>query len=564
VSSDPLAKEQLRRYEDQKAARSSVFDPAWQRLSNYFLPQTSDIQTQKTEGTENWTDRIYDTTAIQAAQVLKSGQRNWLTPSNEPWFTFDPPEHLRGEGDGDEASQWFGRATDIALKEFERSGFYAAVNMDYLAVGVFGTGCIFCDEGKTSALNFRSFKIATYTIGENDEGIVDEVRREFELTTRQACQMFTLEKLPASIQKAYESSRGQDKKWKFVHCIFPREDSERMPRKSDGANKPIASVYIEKESQKVVRVSGYDEMPAMVSRFDKWGTDSPWGYSPAFLCLPEARQLNFISQYVDALAELKAYPRVLIPSNLDGDVDLRAGGPTVFDETMGEGGMPREWASVGDYQLAIDLMNRKSEAINRAFFVNIFQMLEQLADKKMTAFEIAQRQSERLEQFTSTFDRRVTEFLNPLLRRVFGMLYRQGRFGPAPSSLLVQTGHNSVGLAMPEINITSRISLALKALRNTGIVNTLSVVTPLAEQKPEVLDNFDLDFTVRDISRNYGSPPDLLRPMKKVMEIRQQRAKMQQAQQALELAQGAAKAGKDLGKAPEAMQEQMQGALGAA
>ena len=72
-------------------------------------------------------------------------------------------------------------------------------------------------------------------------------------------------------------------------------------------------------------------------------------------------------------------------------------------------------------------------------------------------------------------DRRVTEFLNPLLMRVFGILYRQGKFGKAPMSLMVPVdGGKGMALAMPVVAITSRISMALKALQNQAIVNTLS------------------------------------------------------------------------------------------
>jgi soluble lytic murein transglycosylase-like protein len=189
-------------------------------------------------------------------------------------------------------------------------------------------------------------------------------------------------------------------------------------------------------------------------------------------------------------------------------------------------------------------------------------MLEQLSDKKMTAYEIAQRIGEKLEQFTPIFDRRVTEFLNPLLARTFGILYRMGKFGPAPEALLVPTADGaSASLAMPEIAITSRISLALKALQNQGMVNTLSVIQPLAQERPDILDNIDMDTMVRELARNYGVPPDLLLPIKQVQATRRARAQQMAAQQALEMAQGAAKAGKDLEKSPSELKEAVTGSL---
>lgn len=553
--SDELAKEIADRYNDLTSDRKARFDVPYQYISNYFLPQLSNINTQKTEGITGWTERIYDTTAVQAAQVLRSGQRNWLTPSSEPWFTFEPPETLVDD-QRDEAAQWLSRTTDIAIREIARSNFYSMVNLDYLSVGVFGTGLMFCEEGKKTSLNFRQFKVSTYVVQEDDEGVVDTVYRDFELTTRQAVQMFGVDKVGDKIKKAYETPKKMDQKWKIIHAVFPREDSKRIEGRMDGPNKPIASVYMVHDGQHIISVSGYDEMPYFCSRFDKWGTDSPYGYSPAFLCLPEVRELNYVTQYTDALAELMAYPRLLYPDNLEGNIDLRAGGVTTYDSTNPTA-KPEEWMTKGNYMLAKDLMDGKKDAINKAFFVNMFTMLDNLADKKMTAYEIAQRLAEKLEMFTPVFDRRVTEFLNPLLKRIFGILFRAGKFGApqdVPSGLLVVEG-NKTRLAMPEIAITSRISLALKALQNQGMINTMSALMPLAEGKPEILDNFDTDAFARTLARNFGTPVEFEIPMKKVAALRAARVKAMQQQNMIAAAESVSKTAANVGQAPQQFQD---------
>ena len=558
-SPDPLAKEQLQRYNSLKGVRDGVFLPGWQQITDYFLPQQSNVNTQKTEGTTGWTDRIYDSTGIQAAQTLRSGQCNWLTPSAETWAEFEPPETLNAEGrenDRDEAAQWLSKCTDITMRELARSNFYSMASLDYLQVATTGTGSMFAEEGKKTSLNFRQFKCWHITAEENDEGIVDTVHREFELTTRQAIQWFGYENVGEKIQKSFDARGGAQlsKKWKFLHACFPREDSKRIKGRMDGPNKPFASVYIAVDDILCVQVSGYDEMPYFVSRFDKWGTDCVWGYSPAYLCLPDARQINYISQYIDALSELKAYPRILYPSSLEGDIDLRPGGATPFDEDK-PNAVPREWMTVGDSKSAEETMLRKADAINKAYYVNMFTMLEQLADKRMTAYEIAQRLGEKLEQFKPVLDRRVSEFLNPLLKRVFGILYRQGKFGKPPACLMNDIGDGKQGLMMPEIAITSRISLALKALHNRGMESTMQGLMPMFQLKPEMMDNFDMDAWTREYARNNGVPPDLLRNVKKMLEIRAVRAKQMQEQKAVDMAQGIAKAGKDLNRSPDEMKD---------
>ena len=67
---DALAIEQLKRYEDLVAKRKER-DNDWQIIAQYALPQESTIvRQQTTESVAGWTDLIYDTTMIQAAETL--------------------------------------------------------------------------------------------------------------------------------------------------------------------------------------------------------------------------------------------------------------------------------------------------------------------------------------------------------------------------------------------------------------------------------------------------------------------------------------------------------------
>jgi hypothetical protein len=304
----------------------------------------------------------------------------------------------------------------------------------------------------------------------------------------------------------------------------------------------------------------------LCSRFDKWGSDAPWGYGPAYLALPIARQLNYVQQFLDALAELHAYPRVLIPDNLEGDVDLRAGGATTWDTSVANG-KPEEWATVGDYKLGLEMQEQRREALRNAFMTNAFKLLNSipLLDKPMTAFEISQRQAENLSSFTPSLGRRVTEFLNPLMLRVFGILYRAGKFGQAPDSLMVATADGKRGLALPNVLITNRLTDALKALKNRATEQTFQFLLPQVEVgRPECLDIFNMDDVNREYALNSGMAPDLIRPHKgagSVEALRAERMKIQQQQRAAEMAEMAASTGANLEKSPEWMKQQAQQAF---
>lgn len=587
-----LGEKLYRRAQKLKGTMDSIFTPAWQDLSDYFLPDLSDINTEKTEGTTDWFDNIYDSAPIRAASTCSIGVRNWITPSTDPWLGLAPPANLpklpgtgsarmkrlqaaaSGQPDDqvqDDATKCLAEYSEELSTSLSSSNFYSVIQPFNRSACIFGTALLFCEEGKTELYRFEQFKVGTYCIAENDQKLVDTVFRWFKLTVRQAVQKFCkkdadgkysdLSPLPAKMAEQYNKGRF-DELWEFIHCVYPNEDYSEGKLGREGM--AVSSVYMTVKEKKVVQEGGFEEMPYFCLRWSRWGTDDqPWGCSPAFETLDEARQLNFVIQNWDALVELKAFPRIIYPDNLDGNVQLAAGGVTVVGaDDMAAGKVPKEWLTGGE-EMSLDAMvARKQKAIDDAFFVPIFNMFAQMdaeaGKAPKTVLEITERLGEKLDKFTGTFDQYVTELINPLTRRLLGIALRAGRLRQAPPSLMVRPGNDPKAqpqLAVPKIVINSRVTLALKSLRNAAVQKTFETLGPLAEQRPDLLDNFNLDKISRRTGRNYGMAEDDFNPMDYVLQIRQQRAVQQQQDRAMALAhQGADAAGK-LGKAPKALQE---------
>lgn len=534
----------LSRHADLVSDRST-WDSLWQDIADYCLPRKAEITTKREYPTSNRNDLLFDSTAIYANATLANGQLSYLTPADSRWFVYEPPASMAN----DKAKQWFQKCSEITQRTMANSNFYSEVHELYFDDGTFGTYAMWCEPGKTSPLNFQSFPCGTFAIAENDEGLVDTLFREMQLTVVQAAEKFGEENLSPKLQKALqtfrETGKGGGVKHDFIHAIYPRAPKDRQEGKEDGPNKPIASVYVEKQSKFVVRVSGFDEQPFFSGRHLKWG-NGPYGWSPAWIALPEARQLNFLAKQLDSLAEVKAFPRLLIPATHEGEVDLRAAGTTYFDPMMPQA-IPREWATAGEYAIGLDRERRKEENINKAFHVDLFRMFAML-DKQMTAREVAERSSEKLIQFSPTFARKTTELFNPLLRRVFAIHLRAGLFPPPIPEVIQQnpvTGEPEI--PEPEIVYTSRVALAIKNLQNLAFMRTLEQIGPMIQVKPEILDNFNTDTIARDIHRNDGSPADWLLDEDERDDMRAQRAEQQaqmmEQQQMMAQADAAAKAG---------------------
>ncbi len=591
AADDDLGLKLFKRADKLRTKRSSIFDNQWQKISSYFWPDVSDINTEKTESTEDWFDRIYETTPIRAASTCSVGVRNWVTPSTEEWLGLAPPSNLGkqtnpGTGNArldrisnpaspgiddtgrDEATRWCSDVASQGLQELQNSSFYSVIQPFNRSACTFGTGLIFMEEGKQNLFRFQQFKVGTYCIAENDEKIVDTVFRWFKLTVRQAAQKFGEENLNAKMRKAYAAQKF-DEEHTFIHCCFPNEDYKKEAIGAEGM--AFASVYITEQDKKVVEKDGYEEMPYFCVRWSRWGSENEvWGCSPAFETLAEARQLNAIEQFDDSLVELQAFPPQIVPDSLDGAVEQASGGTTVVKaEDMARGVVPKLWSNTGPsaHQAIDEKQQKKAKAINDAFFVNVFNALGQLEDKDMTATEVSQRIGEKLDQFTGTFDQYRTELINPLVLRMIGIMYRAGRLADPPQSLMVKADKDPKSqpeLAVPKIQIKSRVTLALNEVRNVGTAKTMEMLQPLIEARPEVLDNFNLDNLVRNTGRNYGMAESNFRPLKEVSALRDQRAKMQQQQNALHSAEIAATAAGKLGKAPEQLQYQVTQQIGGA
>lgn len=543
----PLAKNLEERYGTLKSARSP-WESLWQEIAQYVMPRrvAGMAGTIQGPGTLNET-LLFDTTAVRANMTLANGQLAWMSPLESAWFAFEPQPFQ----DSDDARRWLVQATDIARDQLAVSNFYVAVHEFYLDRGAFGTACLYIEPGKKNLINAQIWPVGSFVIDEDDNGIVDTVIREFKLTARQAIQKFGEDNVSAKIKDAVANGGAKaHERHTFLHAIYPRDDAERDATKLDSPNMPIASVYIEKDGCSICQVGGYEEMPVMVSRYLEWGSGMGglYGWSPAFAALPEARQLNFLQKMLDALAEKMAFPPVLAPDDLEGEIDANAMGVTYFSRDLAAANaMPKEWMTQGRYDIGVQRVQERQKAINDAFHVDLFQMFAQI-QKQMTATEVQERAQEKLIQFSPTFARLTTELFNPLLERVFSILLRMGKLGPIqniPQKLIRPIGKGKGYIAPPAMQYASRIALALRALPSLAYQRTLQRLAATVTLSQSVVDNFDFDVAERQTSLGDGMPPEFIKPMAVVNQARQARAQaQQQAQQQAQAAQAAEAAGK--------------------
>jgi hypothetical protein len=323
----------------------------------------------------------------------------------------------------------------------------------------------------------------------------------------------------------------------------------------------VASVYVAKDDKHTLRVGGYDEMPNATTRFLKWG-DTPYGFSPSIAALPTIKQVNFIEQQMDALAEIAAFPRILIPNGVDGEVDLRAGGQTVYDPATAGDAKPEEWGTQGRYDIGKDRIEMKDQAIRELYHNDLFHMLRDLDKGQMTAYEVSRREAEKIADFSPTYYQLDAEVMQPLLARGYAMLFRADRLPEPPmAALAIGPDGSSPVLPMPKVVLTGKLAKAIKAADNNSWMEYQGMMQNIFSIDPTIItDNWDMDKVARGVGENTGMPVEWQRKVIDRDEIREQRAQAEQQAAAAQAAPGMAKAAKDMADADPEIKEQMLGA----
>jgi hypothetical protein len=487
------------RHEAGTSARSD-WDQWCQELGDFVSPRKANITT-KDSNKGDRDSRLYNSTAVHCNMTLAHGQMAYAMPFSERWFLTEPP--YGSEGD-DTAMRWYAKCTEIMAAGLAQSNFYTEVHEACLDRSGFGTGVLYVEESfsSPSGLLFDAVPCGSYWLAENDEKIVDTTFREREMTATQIAQAFGEDKLPKEIHEALnDPTKAQKDKFKVVHAVYPRTDYDKT--KLDSGNMPIASCWFLPKFKTLLREGGYETNPYLASRYLKWGSEV-YGWCPGWQALPAARQLNMLERLMDGMAEVQLYPRMLIPSTLDGVVGLNAGDVTIYNPF--QNAKPEMWGTEGRIDAGLERLARREQEIKEAYHYDLFRMFAQL-DKQMTAREVAERSTEKLVLFSPTFVRMQNEWLEPLLQRVFRIYMRQRRFPDPPPNVIAQDRHG-FHVRPPKIMFTSRIALAIRSLQSSGFMHLMESLQPMLAVDPMTRHVVKVPQAARGLGRNFGVPEE--------------------------------------------------------
>lgn len=525
------------------ASERSIWESHWQELAELARPMRAEFTTKQPEGSKR-TQKIYDSTAGVAADVLASGLWGMATNGGTEWFDLRHP--IADLNQVTEVAQWLADCTSKMRQVFNAHGgqFFAQADENIADLVTFGTAVFFEEERiGQGRISFRCRHLTECYVAENDDGEVDTVFRRFEWTARQAYQKWG-DKLPLAMRTAAE--KQPEHKFPFLHCVMPREDYAPRERFSK-RGRPFASYYVSIEGALLLDEGGYYELPYQVARWSK-ASRGVYGDSPAMLALPDVKMVNSMSKTTIIGAQKQVDPPILAPD--EGVVrGLRtAPGQPIYGAVDSQGRpLVHPFQTGGNPGLGLELEQQRRNAIKEAFYWSLMTMA---GPPYRTATEVLIQQEEKMRVMGPQLSRLVSEFLDPLIERTFKLMFRANAFAPPPPVMAQYPGVS--------IEYVSPLARAQKAQRGAATVRTMQAIQPMAVLDQSVMDNFDLDFIARDLADALGMPPRGLRDPREVAKIRAQRQQQQMAAMLAANAKPIASALKDATAANGMAMEQMQ------
>lgn len=525
---DSVREQCAKRWEALKRERASWM-AHWREISEVLIPRTGRFLTSDNNRGDKRHNNILDNSGTRALRTLAGGMMAGMTSPSRPWFRLTTTNPDLDESE--DVKQWLTAVTNVMQQVFSQSNTYRALQMAYEELGAYGTSSTILLDDYENIIHCLPLTIGEYALATDSRGDIDTCYREFRMAVSSVVEEFGYENCSQHVKRMYD--RGKYDEWvTVINAIEPRR--ERNPNKRDSKNMPWRSVYFEERSDsktKLLRESGFKNYPALSARWHVTGGDI-YGTSPGMEALGDLRQLQQ-EQYMKAKAISQlADPAVVAPIDFRNQEANLVPGGIVYADNVGQVQAIR---SAYEVQLNLEHLLRDiqdvRDRIDSAFYKDIFMMIAQSANARMTATEVAQRQEEKMLMLGPVLERLNAEIGSRLVKLTFDRMLEVGIVPPVPEEL------NGIELTVEFMSILAQAQRAVATNAVDRFTQNLGV---LISVKPELADKFNADAWADYYADKLGIDPSLIVSNDQVAVIREQRAQQQAQQQQLDQGEQAA------------------------
>ena len=494
----------------------------WSDCARYCLPNASPLNVISKKNNGQSKEQPLDIAGISAATKLASWLYSSTVYQGEEWFSLKARRIDGADVHDFEIEEWLQKASAAVLDAINPSNFIQVYQQMLRGYVVFGTTVLYSEFNDEKELVCKCWDISDgIYIAEDKNGEIDTVFREFEYSARQAAQAFGFDNLHAEIRNIVNDPSQQDRKFKFIHCVFPRKDADKT--KKLPKYKEFASIYVDIANEKIVEEGGTDTFPYCVPRF--YNTGEVYGRSPAMSAIPALRALNMATfQYIENM-RASGKPVAFVPTSMADDVDLDPGAVNPYNSADGQVIL---WSKAGDISGTLNFIERLKSDIGEIFYNDVFQYLEDR--KNMTATEAQLRYDEMIQGISPVLANLQNDLFKRFINRIVVFLCECGKI-EVPARFIDKNGNKKLPLF--DVVYTSRLDTKIKGVQNADILNFLSMIGQVSQvvaSNPQIAARVDLDKACELIAKNCNVAGfELLLPQDVVGE--NLNAQAQQAQQ---------------------------------
>ena len=448
----------------------------------------------------------YDSTTRNAVRLLASTLIGGLTPQHTNWIDF---KNLAGKNEPDishNEREWLDLAAKTVWRNIHSSNYdYIGYEcfIDYVIAGMFA---LYIEEGKGGKpYNFKQWPLySIYCADSTGKGVVDTVYRDYQLTAEQAIAEFGAEVVSGDIIKS--ADKEPDKIFDFVQCVYPRVKPTAMEL-------PIASLHIDVKSKKIMRDTGYNEMPVVVPR---WMLIPDSVYSVGIIddALPDHLTLNKVIEFVLQNAEIAIAGMWAVNENeVSNAKSIKLGPRKIIPVTGGRDSM---WPLVPGtkFDVAMLEIERLQKSITKTLLSDQLQPQDGPA---MTATEVNVKTQLTQKLIVPLFGRLNPELNEGMVKRCFNISIRRGDIPPPPESLrdkvvdIRYTSPLAKSQRLDDIGAIERFEMWITAALAAGIEAPLEIT--------------NIDVMTRAKADYLGLPASYLRPPEEVEKLRKDKAR---------------------------------------
>lgn len=441
--------------------------------------------------------RAKDGAAWRANLTFGGGMASGLTPQSVEWFKFNfENPNLAENYDGQVVLD---RRLDMIYRIMAGSNFYNSTHANYLELA-FGQAPLGIFEHPIKGVYFEPYSIGSYAYDVDAWGTPCRFVVQKKMTAYHVQEMFS--KVPEIVERAIKENKGFSKEFRVCWLVEKNSNADR--NKLGKAHLPVRSVYWLKEQreEEFVHIGGFEDFPIAIARYQVIGKH-PYAIGPGHYADGDTRMLYKL--LAEAYANTEMFSRPPLQAAGTQPVDYRPGGITRTAQTGGKVEMLFNTMPIMDklFQIAAG----KKEDIERAYNVNLFTMLDQSAMDKSgrTAYELALRNQEKMQQLGPVVERQNSEYLNVIVERVYGILERNGVLPPFSEEILSKMAGEDI-----KIEYVSPLAQAQKMTALEKNQQLLAFAGQLSQLKPEAKEMINVAEFMYDYARGLGTDAKLL------------------------------------------------------